>query len=93
MMNYYGSLYNNETYSYNEDLDLYTIKNIVRMETKKYGSVNFYELLSMVKENCYGAHINSATLEESLEFMHDYGFGIIFDGTTVYYDYELDSAA
>jgi len=76
-----------------DDLDLYMIRNIIRKGTRRYGGVDFYDLLSTVRELYSGINVTSDLLRESLEFMHDYGFGIIFNGATAYYDYEYDYAA
>ena len=83
-----------DTYDYkgmgDEGLNPYAVQKII----KRHGSkMSFEELRFCLSEQCHEYMVKPSELIDTLQLLHDYGFGVVFDGKNVRYDAQLDYAA
>lgn len=85
--------YSRNVFDFEEGLDVYMVKDLIKRSTRREGSVDFYHLLNMVNDYRGELRVREADLEDAIEVLHDYGFGVVLDGDRVVYDPEMDYAA
>lgn len=95
-MSIYSNIYavqanNNNNYG-DEGLDPYMVQRIIKGSSKYQRKIYIDVLLSEIEIKT-GNYYSRKELMDTLQLLHDYGFGIRYNSKTVFYDYDLDFAA